>query len=209
MGRISNNTRKYPRSVNKIERLHIIEVGALDKYEPKSDASIGESKSLNWITRADQTPSVQKEYDVFLKPKEIVFIKMLLDADFSSSDRNNSTFMINQLVRGHKDAVQVWILNLFKARQGDEFFLMQLLRLLRCFPYEFLSPASFYMAGMGVHHNSDFVKSEALSLLDHWGNNDVLEMLRNFEPPITPWLSMKYYAIKESLEKNAILQENR
>lgn len=209
MNRSTNNVRKYPRSVKRIEHLQFIEVGSFEKYEPQSDTSVGDSLSLSWITRVDKTPSVQNEYDVFIKPKETLFIRMLMDADFSASDYNSSTYMINQLVRKHKNAVQLWILDLFKARQGDELFLMQLLRLLRCFPYEFLSPASFYVAGMGVHHNSDFVKSEALSLLDHWGNMDVLDMLRNFEPPMTPWLSMKYYAIKESIEKYAILQENR
>ena len=65
------------------------------------------------------------------------------------------------------------------------------------------------LAGLGVHHVSDYVKSEALSLLDHWGNADVFDMLNYQEPPETPWLRMKYFAIRQSLERYVTIQENR
>ena len=94
-------------------------------------------------------------------------------------------------------------------RNGDEELLIQLFRLLRCFPYEFLAPASLCLAELAVHHQSDFVKSEALSLMDHWGNKEVLRMMKTHEPPLTPWLKMKYYAIIDSLERYVALQENR
>lgn len=209
MVRKSYNIRRYPHFVRKVQPLPIVDMDSIGNREEVFDSSTGESLSQNWITDRGQTPKAQWDYEVFLRPKEEYFIRLLINEDFLDSDRNDSTYFIRDIARRYKDTVQTWILDLFKARQDDEHFLMQLLRLLRCFPYEFLAPASFYLAGMGVHHRSDFVKSEALSLLDHWGNLDVMKMIDNFEPPMTPWLRMKYYAIRESIERYATLQKNR
>lgn len=201
--------RRYRPYRGRYEPIPIIEIDSLAHREGTSDSSVGDSVSQNWITDKVQSPYARWNYELFIRPQEPYFVGLLLKEDFSVSDHNLSTNFIWHITKKYKESVQIWILDLFKARQGDAFFLMQLLRLLRCFPYEMFAPASFYIAGLGVHHNSDFVKSEALSLLSHWGNKDVLDMLRNFEPPFTPWLQIKYIAIRESLERYVALQENR
>lgn len=203
-----NKIRKYPQSVLRIEALPIMDINSYGQQVKRSDTSIGTSVSQAWITDNKLDAQAQMICSLYIQPQEHNFVEMLMQEDFSDSERNVSTIVLNQLVKRYRDAAQTWILGLYVAKQGDEHFLMQLFRLLRCFPYEFLAPASFILAGNGVHHNSDFVKSEALSLLDHWGNKEVYDMLQNHEPPTTPWLRMKYCAIRESLRSHVAIQEN-
>lgn len=204
-----NKSRKYPQSVVRTEALPIMDISSFGRQTTMSDTSTGASVSQAWITDNVPDPQARVICSQYIQPQEQGFVEVLMQEDFSDSERNISTYVLNRLAKKYHEAVKIWILDLYTGRQGDELFLMQLFRLLRCFPYEFLAPASFFLAGMGVHHNSDFVKSEALSLLDHWGNKAVYDMLQNHEPPATPWLRMKYCAIRESLRSHVVIQENR
>ena len=200
--------RIYPRSIRTIRPLAVVDINDIGQRVAVSDTSIGASVSQNWISgRLDQ--KAEWEYCTYIKPKEMAFFKNLLSEDFSYSERNDSTDLLYKLARQYREAVQFWIVGIYNLRNDDEDLLIQLFRLLRCFPYEFLAPASLCLAELAVHHHSDFVKSEALSLMDHWGNKDVLRMMKNHEPPSTPWLKMKYCAIIDSLERYVALQENR
>ena len=200
--------RVYPRSIRLIKTLEVVDIKSIGQRVAVSDTSVGSSVSLNWVS-SRQNQKTEWEYDTYIKPQEMKFFKELLEEDFSESERNDSTATFYKLVRHYKEAVQSWIINIYNLRNGDEELLIQLFRLLRCFPYEFLAPASLCLAELAVHHQSDFVKSEALSLMDHWGNKEVLRMMKTHEPPLTPWLKMKYYAIIDSLERYVALQENR
>lgn len=203
-----NKQRIYPRSIRVIRPLAVVDIDTIGQRDAVSDTSIGTSLSQNWISNRRDL-KVDWEYNTYIKPYEMAFFKNLLSDDFSDSDRNDSTATFYRYVRQYKDAVQNWIVNIYNLRNDDEELLLQLFRLLRCFPYEFLAPASLCLAELAVHHQSDFVKSEALSLMDHWGNKEVLKMMKNHEPPSTPWLKMKYCAIIDSLERYVALQENR
>jgi len=193
--------RKYPHSVRKVQSLPLLDVESYERYESTNDTSMGLSVSKSWITDNDNSPQKERYHSKCLQPHEQRFIRMILEEDFYESERNNCALFFEYLVKNYKEIAVVWLLQLFIDHQGEEFFLIQLLRLVRCFSYEFIKPASFCLLEMGLHHNSDFVKSEALSLIDHWNNPEVLSMLKNFEPPITPWLQMKYYVIRELLER--------
>ncbi len=185
-----------------------MDMGNFSLRDAASDSSIGDSVTQSWISK-DLSPHAKWDYETIIRPLELSFFIDLLGEDFSNSERNNSTAAFANLVKHYKEAVQKWIMDIYNMRNADEKLLIQLFRLLRCFPYDFLAPASLCLAALAVHHNSDLVKSEALSLMDHWGNKDVLRIMNNHEAPSTPWLRMKYFAIIESLEKYAALQENR
>lgn len=206
--RKKNKQRIYPRSIRVLSPLAVVDIDTIGQRDAVSDTSLGTSLSQNWVS-SRQSQKTEWEYDVYIKPHEMKFFKELLIEDFSESERNDSTATFYKLVRHYKEAVQSWIINIYNLRNGDEELLIQLFRLLRCFPYEFLAPASLCLAELAVHHQSDFVKSEALSLMDHWGNKEVLRMMKTHEPPLTPWLKMKYCAIIDSLERYVALQENR
>ena len=200
--------RIYPRSIRTIRPLAVVDIDDIGQRVAVSDTSIGASVSQNWISgRLDK--KAEWEYSTYIKPKEMAFFKNLLSEDFSYSERNDSTDLLYKFARQYREAVQFWIVGIYNLRNDDEDLLIQLFRLLRCFPYEFLAPPSLCLAELAVHHHSDFVKSEALSLMDHWGNKDVFRMMKNHEPPSTPWLKMKYCAIIDSLERYVALQENR
>lgn len=208
MSKKGNNRRRYPRTVTRVEKLPIMEMGNFSLIDAASDSSMGDSMTQSWISK-DISPQAQWDYEMIIRPQELSFFMDLLAEDFSYSERNSSTAVFANLVKHYKEAVQKWIMEIYNLRNTDEKLLIQLFRLLRCFPYDFLAPASLCLAALAVHHNSDFVKSEALSLMDHWGNKDVLRIMNNHEAPSTPWLKMKYFAIIESLERYAALQENR
>lgn len=201
--------RKYPRYVKEIGEIPILDIANYGHREATSDSSTGQSISQNWVSEKGISLKAQWDYETFIRPQELRFFRELISEDFSDSERNDSTAFFYGLTRKYKEAVQNWILNIYNLKNGDDELLIQLFRLLRCFPYDFLAPASLCLAELAVHHHSDFVKSEALSLMDHWGNQDVLRMMKNHEPPSTPWLKMKYCAIIDSLERYAALQENR
>lgn len=207
MGKVYK-TRRYPRISWSLRPLEIVEIGSLGQLDASSDTSTSVSMSQNWIS-SNFEQNTEWEYETYIKPQELTFFRELLCEDFSDSERNYSTATFYRLVKRYKKAVQNWIINIYNMRNGDEELLIQLFRLLRCFPYDFLAPASLCLAGLAVHHQSDYVKSEALSLMDHWGNKEVLRMMQNHEPPSTTWLRMKYYAIKDSIERYVALQENR
>lgn len=207
MGKVYK-TRRYPRISWSLRPLEIVEIGSLGQLDASSDTSTSVSMSQNWIS-SNFEQNTEWEYETYIKPQELTFFRELLCEDFSDSERNYSTATFYRLVKQYKKAVQNWIINIYNMRNGDEELLIQLFRLLRCFPYDFLAPASLCLAGLAVHHQSDYVKSEALSLMDHWGNKEVLRMMQNHEPPSTTWLRMKYYAIKDSIERYVALQENR
>lgn len=199
--------RQYPQSVRFLRPVEVRFVNFAESHVD-IDTSVGYSSSKRWITDNSENGQARFDYERFIRPQELSFVTLLLAEDFSDSVRNDATLFFNGIVRRHREAALLWILDLYNQRQDDEVFLMQLLRLLRCFPYEYLKPASMTLATNAVHHVSDYVKSEALSLLDHWGNRDVLRIMQNHEAPNTPWLRMKYYAIRETLEKYVTLQEN-
>ena len=208
MAKMKIKYRRYPQYVRRCN----LSVQNLDSVtgtrEAASDTSTGVAGYQKWITDVHSSEKAKLDYNQHIKPRELQFLSDLLREDFSDSESNFSTESFLFLVRRYKEAMKVWILDLYNLRNGDEELLIQLFRLLRCFPYEFLAPASLCLAGLALHHNSDFVKSEALSLLDHWGNKDVLSILQNHEPPTTPWLRMKYAVVKDSLERYVALQEN-
>ncbi len=204
---------KYSLKTVEPEALQIVDVTAFKGVKGVVDASVGEtvSKSSVWITSFKKASVKSFTYEEYLKGKETEFVELLLQEDFSESTHNKTTSFVSRLRKGiiYKNEVNVWIEKLYLTHQDNEFFIMQLLRLIRCFPFEYFNPSSVTLAGLGVHHTSDYVKSEALSLLDHWGNAEVFELMKYHEAPETPWLRMKYFAIRQSLEKYAFVQKNR
>lgn len=131
--------------------------------------------------------------------------------DFSDSVRNDCTRYLSKLRKGgkHKNDINAWVEKLYLTHQDNIAFIIQLFRLMRCFSFQYFYPSSLILANLGVHHVSDHVKSEALSLLDHWGNAEIFDLLKYHEPPETPWLRAKYLSIRESLERYAVIQKNR
>lgn len=191
----------------------IIDISAFDGLKGVVDTSLGEerSKSSVWVSTFKKVSVKEFTYEEVLNKKEREFVELLMQEDFSDSIRNKTTLFVSKLRKGakHKKEVNEWLQKLYLTHQANPAFIIQLLRMIRCFPYEYFYPSSLFLANQGVHHVSDYVKSEALSLLDHWGNADVFDMLNYHEPPETPWLRMKYMAIRQSLERYAIIHENR
>ena len=176
-----------------------------------SDSSIGlsVSKATVWIENYRHRTVKEENYSLYLQSHESEFVDLLLREDFSDSMRNPSTSFIMKLRKGHQKDVNEWLGNLYVAHQDSDYFIIQMLRLFRCFPYEYFAPASLFMAYQAVYHVSDYVKSEALSLLDHWGNFEVFNMLNYHEPPQTPWLRAKYLTVREALKRYAAIQKDR
>lgn len=190
--------------------IQVQDISVFEFEHSASDTSIGRSsKTSVWLTGASQYQVKDNAFEVILRQKEREFIELLLAEDFSDSVRNDCTVYISRLHKGHKNDVSLWLQTLYQIHQDDDYFIMQLFRLFRCFPYDYFQPSSLTLVGLGVHHTSDFVKSEAISLLDHWGNADVFKFLNYHEPPETPWLKAKDIAVKKSLEKDAAIQKDR
>lgn len=136
------------------------------------------------------------------KPQEKEFVNLLISEDFTDYEINDAANYVYSLQKKAPSAVKDWLLDLFFTFQDNEQVLLQLLRLLQCFPMEKLYPASLAIAGLGLRHNSDYVKSESLSMLDHWGRHPkVLKLIKNQDPPEAEWLKMKYIAIINALER--------
>lgn len=197
----------------KSEQLQVVDINVFEGPSVVTDTSIGgnQSKSSVWLTSFRKVSIKDLTYEDILNQKESEFVELLLMEDFSDSVRNDTTYYLSRLRKGalHKNDINVWFEKLYMTHQDNCYFIIQLFRLMRCFPYDYFYPTSLTLAGVGVHHESDYVKSEALSLLDHWGNADVFNLLNYHEPPETPWLRQKYLAVKESLERYAAIQENR
>lgn len=208
--------RRYPSfallpqlSVAQLE-IQVQDISAFEFERSASDTSIGRSsKTSVWLTGDARYRVKDITFESVLRQKEREFVELLLAEDFSDSVRNESTIYVSRLRRGHKNDVSLWFQALYQTHQDDDYFIMQLFRLFRCFPYDYFQPSSLTLAGLGVHHTSDFVKSEAISLLDHWGNADVFNLLNYHEPPETPWLKAKYISVRNSLERYAAIQKDR
>ena len=198
---------KYNPSVRPISAIPIQDIRCFDKLGVSADTSTGESVTKSWIADFDMPDNWGMTYNNVFRPIEKMFMGMLLDEDFSDSNRNVTTYYVSNLRRENKIEIATWIRLLYVAYQDNEFFLMQLFRLLKCFPFEYFSPSSLIIASDAVHHKSDYVKSEALSLLDHWGNSEVLKFLKSHEPPTAPWLRMKYVSIMNSIEHHVAIQK--
>ena len=195
------------------EQLQVVDITQFEGSKTVADTSTGEtrSKSSVWLTTFRKVNVTEFTYEELLNKKESEFVELLLVEDFSDSVRNETTNYLSRLRKGviHKNDINAWLERLYVTHQDNLHFIIQLFRLMRCFPYNYFYPSSLTLAGLGVHHESDYVKSEALSLLDHWGNVDVFNLLSYHEPPETPWLKQKYIAVRESLERYAAIQENR
>lgn len=197
----------------KPEQLLVRDISAFDIVKSEADTSTGvvASKSSVWLTSFIRPKEKDFTYEEFLNQRETEFIELLMQEDFSDSIRNESTFYISKLRRGgrYKNEVNLWMEKLYLTHQDNITFLLQLFRLMRCFSFGYFYPSSLSLANMGVHHVSDYVKSEALSLLDHWGNVEVFDLMNYHEPPETPWLRAKYITIRDSLERYAAIQKDR
>lgn len=204
---------RYQLQLVEPEPLQIVDISAFEEAKEALDTSVGgeRSKSSVWLTSFKKASVKELTYEDNLEQKEEEFVELLMQEDFSDSKRNKTTYYVGRLRKGviYKNEVNSWIEKLYLRHQDNVLFIMQLFRLIRCFSYEYFYPSSLTLAGLGVYHVSDYVKSEALSLLDHWGNADVFDMLNYHEPPETPWLRMKYFAIRQSLERYVTIQENR
>jgi len=219
MAKNNRKYRKYPTltlpqiKIIGSEQLTVVDIAQFDGSKTIADTSTSEirSKTSVWLTSYRKVNDTEFTYEEFLKQKESDFIELLLVEDFSDSVRNETTNYLSRLRKGviHKNDINAWLQRLYVTHQDNLHFIIQLFRLMRCFPYDYFYPSSLTLAGLGVHHESDYVKSEALSLLDHWGNVDVFNLLSYHEPPETPWLKQKYIAVRESLERYAAIQENR
>ncbi len=219
MAKNNRKYRKYPTltlpqiKIIGSEQLTVVDIAQFDGSKTIADTSTSEirSKTSVWLTSYRKVNDTEFTYEEFLKQKESDFIELLLVEDFSDSVRNETTNYLSRLRKGviHKNDINAWLQRLYVTHQDNMHFIIQLFRLMRCFPYDYFYPSSLTLAGLGVHHESDYVKSEALSLLDHWGNVDVFNLLSYHEPPETPWLKQKYIAVRESLERYAAIQENR
>lgn len=169
------------------------------------------SEAKPWVYGVNNISN--KEFSFYIAtiiPNEKAFIKILVNDDFSDNEPCESVQLVNRLQRSNPLAVKDWMLQLFFTFQDNEDVIIQLLRLLQCFPVEKLYPASLAMAAVSLHHRSDYVKSEALSMLDHWGRHpEVLNFINNQEPPEAAWLKIKYESIKKALNKYVAIQENR
>lgn len=199
-----------PRLSTEQPEIQVQDISVFEFEHSASDTSTGRSsKTSVWLTGASRYRVKDIAFESVLRQKEREFVELLLAEDFSDSVRNESSIYISRLRRGHKSDVSLWFQTLYQTHQDDDYFLMQLFRLFRCFPYNYFQPSSLTLVGLGVHHTSDFVKSEAISLLDHWGNADVFNLLNYLEPPETPWLKAKYIAVRNSLERYAAIQKDR
>ena len=196
---------------SKPEQLTVKDIATYGTVKSTTDASIGRGPSMGsvWFTDSMLTRRKDASYCIVLQQFEKEFIELLLIEDFSDSIRNSTTTLLMKLRKGHKSDVNLWLEGLYLTHQSNDYFIMQLFRLISCFPYEFFEPSSLLLAGLGIHHISDFVKSEALSLIDHWGNIEVFDLLQYHEPPETPWLKEKYNSIRKSLELYAAIKKNR
>lgn len=214
-----NKYRQYPpltpSQIRNVEpkQLQIFDMSVFKGTKPVADTSTGivRSQSSFWLTSYRKVSESNFTYEEYLNQKEPEFVDLLMQEDFSDSVRNETTIYLSRLRKGtvHKNDVNIWLEKLYLTHQNNSFFIMQLLRMIRCFSFSYFYPSCLTLAGLAVHHESDFVKSEALSLLDHWGNVDVFRYLNYHEPPETPWLRHKYLAIKDSLERYAAIQEDR
>lgn len=204
---------RYQLQLVEPKQLQIVDISAFEGSKGALDTSVGgeRSKSSVWLTSFKKSSIKELAYEDYLEQKEEEFVELLMQEDFSDSIRNRTTYYVGRLRKGiiYKNEVNSWLEKLYLRHQDNVLFIMQLFRLIRCFSYEYFYPSSLTLAGLGVHHSSDYVKSEALSLLDHWGNAVVFELMNYQEPPETPWLRIKYYAIRQSLERYATIQENR
>ena len=196
---------------SKPEQLTVKDIETFETVKSTSDASIGREPSMGsvWFTDSKVIRRKDDSYYIVLQQHEKEFVELLLLEDFSDSIRNSTTTFLMKLWKGHKSDVNQWLEGLYLTHQNNDYFIMQLFRLFSCFPYEFFEPTSLLLAGCGIYHNSDFVKSEALSLIDHWGNIEVFDFLQYHEPPETPWLKEKYNSIRQSLEGYAAIKKNR
>lgn len=203
---------RYQLQLVEPEPLQIVDISAFEGAKEAMDTSVGgeRSRSSVWLTSFKKASIKELTYEDYLEQKEEEFVELLMQEDFSDFMRNKTTYYVGRLRKGviYKSEVNSWLEKLYLRHQDNVLFIMQLFRLIRCFSYEYFYPSSLTLAGLGVHHVSDYVKSEALSLLDHWGNSEVFGMLNYHEAPETPWLRMKYMAIRQSLERYAAVQEN-
>lgn len=218
MARKKLKYRQYPsltRQQFQIEVMKQPQVKTFDEYNPIEntvDVSIATmpSKVSLSLMEMKRHCTLELSYENILKEREQEFIDLLLSEDFSDSVRNETTYYLSKLRKGktHKKDVNEWILKLYMNHLDNQLFILQLFRMFSCFSYDYFYPASLILVGLGVHNESDFVKSEALSLLDHWGNADVFNLMNYHEPPQTPWLREKYLAVKKSLEEYAAIQKD-
>ena len=204
-------SRQYPsfwsvkpkRSVLQVTLIENVDTENIDVVTDNSEAS----ESNAWVYRVNNTSN--KEFAFFvdtIAPREKDFIRLLINDDFSDYEPGESAQLVFKLQRKSPSAVKDWMLQLFFTFQDNEGVLLQMLRLLQCFPMEKLYPASLAMAAVSLHHRSDYVKSEALSMLDHWGRHpEVIKFINNQEPPETAWLKIKYESIKNALNKNVAI----
>lgn len=211
------NYRQYPslfRQQFRIEAMEQPQIKTLDEFNPienSIDVSIAAlpSRVSFWLSEVKNYRPKEFLYEYVLQEHEQKFVELLLMEDFSDSVRNDTTYYLSKLRKGnkYKKDINEWILKLYMKHQDNRLFILQLFRMLSCFSYDYFYPTSLCIAGLGVHHESDLVKSEVLSLLDHWGNADVFNLMKYHDPPQTPWLREKYLAVKKSLEEYAAIQK--
>jgi hypothetical protein len=207
--------RRYPSFWAVPLKSRLLQVKVLDSIDTRTtriatDSSV-EAEANAWVYEVNKVHNKEFVFYIdFIIPREKDFIKLLVNDDFSDNEPSESAQMLYRLQRKSPTAVKDWMLQLFFTFQDNEDILLQMLRLLQCFPIEKLYPASLAMAAVSLHHRSDYVKSEALSMLDHWGRHPaVLKFINNQEPPEAGWLRIKFESIKKALNKNVAIQENR
>lgn len=175
------------------ERLHILET------ELEVD-----SKQTLPVSTDDLYPSFVEHYN-------ILFFNTVCTTKFISGEDNEATLlfanMMNESIDFSMKLLQEMFISCIDKNEIEEILANKILYLLQDYSYNDAYPYSQTMALAAVNVNSTIIQSAAIGLFSHWGNEESLNMLRHMSEPSTPWVKIKYEAVKKSLE-DALRKKN-
>jgi hypothetical protein len=157
-----------------------------------------------------QTISVSTE-DLFVERYEDLLINTVCATKFISGEDNEATLlfanMMNESIDFSMKLLQEKFVSCIDKNVINEILASKILYLLQDYSYYDAHPYSQTMALAAINVNSIIIQSAAIGLFSHWGNEESLNMLRHMSEPSTPWVKIKYEAVKKSLE-NALRKKN-
>lgn len=166
---------------------------------PKIGNSVNENTSSIKVV-----PTSNKAFRLQYERK---FLATILNTIFKAGENNLATEMMSQLLVEDHEETLILLNDYFIEHYDDERLCVKILTLLNDYKYEELKPMGQTIALASISNKSSRVKSAAFNLFAHWACPEALKLLLQVEVPQQPWIAMKYYSVKESLEKKCSTQE--
>ncbi len=163
--------------------------------------------SNNGTDNASSSKIVPTTNQSFREKNKKQFLSIIQNTRFHAGEDNQATEMMSHLMEVEHDETLILLNAFFVEYYDDERLCVKILTMLNDYSFSELKPFGQTIALASISNKSSRVKSAAFNLFAHWACPEALKLIQQVEEPQQPWIAMKYYAVKKSLEKRCSTQE--